>query len=448
MKRIKYLLITLFLIILAGCADEHVHSYVSGLKSSPEGHWFECECGSKTEVEVHEGGIATCQRKAVCEKCNAEYGELGECKYIFKISNQKHWYECELCKKKKDEEVHSFDAGVRSKEPTDQEDGVRVFTCSSCKYEKEESIPMIQGQEVAVYPNLTNADTVYYDGSIYSYGGNAPLVQQGSTNRTTAIYRYCVTTDKLYQLDVELEIATTSHRVVLVGSKVYIIGGTGASRPTKILVHDLETQTITESGAVLPFGMNCFQFGQYENKIYIVSGTGAQKFDDVYCFDITTDEIIKLDVKLPNNVLKGAWCTVGKYAYIIGGINSSPLDSIYRFNMETYEMETMNAKLPQATQQLRAEYDGEGNIYIYGGATLESEHYWKLDSYIIKYNIESDTAENLSYRLPQVVANACVEFTEYGMFILGGDNDYSNVIIKHVGDEVTYVRTPILMPTK
>ncbi len=57
----------------------HTHDYGTTWKSDANNHWKECECGEKSENAAHSGGTATCQAKAKCEVCNAEYGELAAC---------------------------------------------------------------------------------------------------------------------------------------------------------------------------------------------------------------------------------------------------------------------------------------------------------------------------------------------------------------------------------
>lgn len=383
MKKILTLLILFFMTILIGCGVKHQHAY-KVLNYDETSHWLECECHEKETSEKH----------------------------IFKD-------------------------GVITLDATDKKEGIKSFECETCDYVKEESISKIKGIEVESYPQLTNSDIVYYEGSIYTYGGNG-------NGRTDSIYRYSVNDNKLYMLDVKMAMPSTSHRVVLVGSKVYLFGGTGATRPTEIYIHDLEAQTFEPLGVHLPYGMNCFQVGYYGNKIYFIGGYNGAMLSDILAFDLDTYKITKLDAKLPTTVFKGAWCTVGKYTYVIGGTNGNRLTSIYRFDAETHEVKEMNAKLPEKVSQSRAVYDGEGNIYIYGGTIDDtSNHVYGLVDYIVKYNIESDVAEFTSYKLPQVLANVSAVRTEEGIYILGGDNDFIDVIIKHVGDTVSAVRTSI-----
>ena len=59
----------------------------------------------------HSGGMATCQKKAVCEKCGEEYGELAAHAYgEWKYNAEKHWKECttEGCDSKAEEAAHAF----------------------------------------------------------------------------------------------------------------------------------------------------------------------------------------------------------------------------------------------------------------------------------------------------------------------------------------------------
>ena len=57
----------------------HVHDHGTAWESDANEHWNECECGDKANKTAHSGGTATCQAKAKCEVCNAEYGELAAC---------------------------------------------------------------------------------------------------------------------------------------------------------------------------------------------------------------------------------------------------------------------------------------------------------------------------------------------------------------------------------
>ena len=126
---------------------------------------------------------------------------------ILKYDENGHWNECE-CLESDSKVEHCYAEGVIKTLPTDTSAGVKAFSCEDCNYVKEIEIPAIAGVLVDEYPQVSNAEGVYYEGFIYTYGGN-------TSGRVKSIYRYDVKNDKLYLLDAELEVAITSHRVVL-----------------------------------------------------------------------------------------------------------------------------------------------------------------------------------------------------------------------------------------
>ena len=129
----------------------------------------------------HSGGEATCTHRAICEECDAEYGELNPENHSFKhyISNNNatctedgtetatcdwchtaidereeansakghsantewkndenvHWHICIDCGDKTDITEHTEDSGTVTKEPTETESGVKTFRCTVCGYE-------------------------------------------------------------------------------------------------------------------------------------------------------------------------------------------------------------------------------------------------------------------------------------------------------------------------
>ena len=100
------------------CSQEYgelgAHNYGSEWKHDETSHWRECQaegCTAKTDVAVHSGGQATCQKKAECEVCSQEYGELGAHNYgsEWKHDETSHWRECQAegCTAKTDVAVHS-----------------------------------------------------------------------------------------------------------------------------------------------------------------------------------------------------------------------------------------------------------------------------------------------------------------------------------------------------
>ena len=100
------------------CSQEYgelgAHNYGSEWKHDETSHWRECQtegCTAKTDVAVHSGGQATCQKKAECEVCSQEYGELGAHNYgsEWKHDETSHWRECQTkgCTAKTDVAEHN-----------------------------------------------------------------------------------------------------------------------------------------------------------------------------------------------------------------------------------------------------------------------------------------------------------------------------------------------------
>ena len=100
------------------CGQEYgelgAHNYGNEWKHDETSHWRECQtegCTAKTEIAVHSGGQATCQKKAECEVCSQEYGELGAHNYgsEWKHDETSHWRECQTegCTAKTDVAKHS-----------------------------------------------------------------------------------------------------------------------------------------------------------------------------------------------------------------------------------------------------------------------------------------------------------------------------------------------------
>ncbi len=69
------------------------------LQSDATGHWYKCaNCDATTEKEAHTGGTATCTEKAICEVCDAEYGELADHDFsVLQSDATGHWYKCANC---------------------------------------------------------------------------------------------------------------------------------------------------------------------------------------------------------------------------------------------------------------------------------------------------------------------------------------------------------------
>ncbi len=87
------------------------HDYTK-IKSNSTEHWYECECGDISDVQLHKGGQASCVNLATCEICQKEYGSLE--KHFYNILNGNdtaHWYECECANK---ESIEAHRGGIKT----------------------------------------------------------------------------------------------------------------------------------------------------------------------------------------------------------------------------------------------------------------------------------------------------------------------------------------------
>ena len=102
--------------------EECQHSELSDWKYNDIYHWKECLiCGEKIDKEVHYGGQASTEKKAVCEVCGAEYGETLELCHHPDVSNWKydtvyHWKECLDCSQVLYKEKHKGGSATETKQ--------------------------------------------------------------------------------------------------------------------------------------------------------------------------------------------------------------------------------------------------------------------------------------------------------------------------------------------
>ena len=133
------------------------HDFIK--KQDETKHYNECrKCHlvENEEEHIYDKGVvikeATCEEtgsiKHTCVKCNYEKIEdlekLGhKYKEEWVKGTNTHYHECERCHERNDEESHTWDNGVVTKEATTKEEGKKTYTCSICGETKEEIIPVI-----------------------------------------------------------------------------------------------------------------------------------------------------------------------------------------------------------------------------------------------------------------------------------------------------------------
>ena len=130
----------------------HEHIWDSAWSVTADGHHYHActvdDCAYDITLGLedgcayaeHSGGTATCQAKAVCSACGTAYGELADHVYGSwkKADDVDHARVC-ACGEIQTE-LHKWDAGSITTPATEQNEGVKTYTCSVCGGTKTEPI--------------------------------------------------------------------------------------------------------------------------------------------------------------------------------------------------------------------------------------------------------------------------------------------------------------------
>ena len=101
-------------------------------------HWHICTtCEAVLDKAAHSGGTATCQAKAICNVCKAEYGEKADHTFVSKHDGTQHWKECRVCGAIDPENPktnHTFGEWETVTDSTCTATGTKKHTCTGCDY--------------------------------------------------------------------------------------------------------------------------------------------------------------------------------------------------------------------------------------------------------------------------------------------------------------------------
>ncbi len=126
----------------------HVHNYSTVWFSDSDSHWHMCNCGGRTDEEVHtpdhEGG-ATEEYAILCSVCGYEMEAQLEHVHVYSETwskdATKHWKEC-ACGAKSEEGEHTAGDWIVDEEATTDKVGKQHKDCTQCGYKmEEEEIP-------------------------------------------------------------------------------------------------------------------------------------------------------------------------------------------------------------------------------------------------------------------------------------------------------------------
>ena len=165
------LLCSIFILVSCG-GNDHTHNYSTEWAKDGSYHWQACSgCEETRNKAEHDwnSGVVTLQptntsegaRTYTCNTCGHTRVEsipvLDTHEHTFSetwSSNETHhWHmaTCEHTEEKKDYGEHSWNAGEITTTPTESDEGVKTFTCTTCQKTKTETVPALGDSHVHEY---------------------------------------------------------------------------------------------------------------------------------------------------------------------------------------------------------------------------------------------------------------------------------------------------------
>lgn len=163
------------------------HDFTGDYLNDADGHWHKCSRCDVTDTKAahtYPSG-ASCDEAVPCTACGYEkaagvhtWGEW------VKADEVDHKHVCTTCKTEATA-AHTWDEGTVTKEPTENESGVKTYTCTACKATKTETLPAVPARKLWVeYNNKWGALNFVWNDTLESneyYGVNGNY--QGTYNQ-------------------------------------------------------------------------------------------------------------------------------------------------------------------------------------------------------------------------------------------------------------------------
>ena len=163
----------------------------------------------------------------------------------------------------------------------------------------------------------------------------------------------------------------------LIGSKIYVMGGTadGITYLANVEVYDTIADSWTSLGSTDPMPVGLFQAAAvaYGGKIYVFGGfSGAAVIKTIYCFDPSASDGNRWTLLAPtlsSNRFRAAAAMVNGFAYLIGGDNGgSTLATVDRIDLTASPPTvTPDDPLPSAARSLHVACAINDRIYVFMG---------------------------------------------------------------------------------
>ena len=282
---------------------------------------------------------------------------------------------------------------------------------------------------VSVLPNMATAIAAGVVGTkVYLFGG---YYNTGSTNGSRTYLKtinvFDTETNTITTLSTTLPSAAAYIAAGVVGTKIYLFGGSPYSSGDlkTINVFDTETNTITTLSTTLPNAKRGMAAGVVGTKIYLFGGYGynysSSFFTTIHVFDTETNTITTLSTTLPNAAAYIAAGVVGTKIYLFGGYKSSNLSTINVFDTETNTIETLSTTLPNVAAYIAAGVVGT-KIYLFGGYNSNDL------STINVFDTETNTIETLTTTLPTSAHEIAAGVVGTKIYLFGGINSTKNYL--------------------
>lgn len=156
---------------LAGCNNEHVHTFAAEWSTNETEHWHAATCKHTDEKEDLGAHVYDNDSDATCNTCGYER-EIHTHTFATEWSSNEteHWHAatCEHTDEKEGLAAHTFNDGVVSKEATYEEDGEKTYTCTVCGKTKVDTIPALVAFFMPIDEVYSVSGKVVVFGTIYS----------------------------------------------------------------------------------------------------------------------------------------------------------------------------------------------------------------------------------------------------------------------------------------
>ena len=224
---------------------------------------------------------------------------------------------------------------------------------------------------------------------------------------------------------------------VAIGNVIYLFGG--RTKPStqyvfssSIYKYDVTTNTITTLAAVLPTGTARISAAIVGSNIYLFGGTTGNSIghglDTICKFDTTTETITTLSVSLPDTCFAMSNAVYGSIIYLFGGIKggvNTTANVIYKFDTVNETITTISTTLPEARRDMLAATIGN-NVYLLGGFGKGV-----ATNTVYKFNFITESI-SLYSSMTVYIYSAAVSVIANDIYLIGGyTTSYSNKIYKY-----------------